>query len=261
MLDKNVALFLVSSLWFAFLFLHHIDKWPLWTSRALWLLDALFGRRLKGLYCKYRQQSVQMFWLQGRVQIDKIWSTGCWSGSSVRANSKENVCVCVCVHERLWSLTDGALLRLICCVWCFCYFWNHTDLYTKLFEQNSHSIIFQINQWYSHDLMNKTSVWLHFFPLFVCQDAGKETCVYPLPEPQDLFQASQMKFEDFQRDLRKLRKDLNGEMHRVNKWIYICFYTHFHACTWDHMHANACGHIQMDMQTNMNSQTNVQIHV
>lgn len=42
------------------------------------------------------------------------------------------------------------------------------------------------------------------------QDAGKETCIYPLPEPQDLFQASQMKFEDFQRDLRKLRKDLNG---------------------------------------------------
>uniref|UniRef100_A0A665VC32 FH2 domain-containing protein n=1 Tax=Echeneis naucrates TaxID=173247 RepID=A0A665VC32_ECHNA len=39
---------------------------------------------------------------------------------------------------------------------------------------------------------------------------GLETCVYPLPEPQDLFQASQMKFEDFQRDLRKLRKDLNG---------------------------------------------------
>nr|XP_001333061.4 formin-2-like isoform X1 [Danio rerio] len=42
------------------------------------------------------------------------------------------------------------------------------------------------------------------------EDAGKETCTYPLPEPQDLFQASQMKFEDFQRDLRKLRKDLNA---------------------------------------------------
>jgi len=42
------------------------------------------------------------------------------------------------------------------------------------------------------------------------QDAGRETCVYSLPEPQDLFQASQMKFEDFQRDLRKLKKDLNG---------------------------------------------------
>ncbi|XP_051579426.1 formin-2 isoform X2 [Myxocyprinus asiaticus] len=42
------------------------------------------------------------------------------------------------------------------------------------------------------------------------EDAGKETCTYPLPEPQDLFQASQMKFEDFHRDLRKLRKDLNA---------------------------------------------------
>ncbi|KAA0711020.1 Formin-2 [Triplophysa tibetana] len=41
------------------------------------------------------------------------------------------------------------------------------------------------------------------------ENAGKETCVYLLPEPHDLFQASQMKFEDFQRDLRKLRKDLN----------------------------------------------------
>ncbi|KAJ8360233.1 hypothetical protein SKAU_G00167580 [Synaphobranchus kaupii] len=42
------------------------------------------------------------------------------------------------------------------------------------------------------------------------EDAGKETCLYPLPEPQDLFQTSQMKFEDFQKDLRKLRKDLNA---------------------------------------------------
>lgn len=46
--------------------------------------------------------------------------------------------------------------------------------------------------------------------ILLYQDAGSETCVYPLPEPQDLFQASQMKFEDFQRDLRKLRKDLKG---------------------------------------------------
>lgn len=42
------------------------------------------------------------------------------------------------------------------------------------------------------------------------EDAGRETCVFPLPEPQDLFQASQMKFDDFERDLRKLRKDLNA---------------------------------------------------
>ena len=44
------------------------------------------------------------------------------------------------------------------------------------------------------------------------QDAGKEQCVFPLPEPQDLFQASQMKFEDFQKDLRKLKKDLRGNL-------------------------------------------------
>ncbi|KAK0151790.1 Formin-2 [Merluccius polli] len=41
-------------------------------------------------------------------------------------------------------------------------------------------------------------------------DAGKETCVYPLPEPQDLFQASQMKFEEFHKDMLRLRKDLRA---------------------------------------------------
>uniref|UniRef100_A0A3Q2Y8F2 FH2 domain-containing protein n=1 Tax=Hippocampus comes TaxID=109280 RepID=A0A3Q2Y8F2_HIPCM len=41
-----------------------------------------------------------------------------------------------------------------------------------------------------------------------------ETCAYPLPEPHDLFQASQMKFEDFQKDLRKLRRDLTGKVTR-----------------------------------------------
>ncbi|XP_051471733.1 formin-2 isoform X2 [Apus apus] len=40
------------------------------------------------------------------------------------------------------------------------------------------------------------------------EDAGKEQCIFPLPDPQDLFQASQMKFEDCQKDLRKMKKDL-----------------------------------------------------
>ncbi|KAM6355296.1 formin-2 [Podargus strigoides] len=40
------------------------------------------------------------------------------------------------------------------------------------------------------------------------EDAGKEQCIFPLPDPQDLFQASQMKFEDFQKDLRKMKKEL-----------------------------------------------------
>ncbi|XP_076154955.1 formin-2 [Alosa pseudoharengus] len=39
------------------------------------------------------------------------------------------------------------------------------------------------------------------------EDANKDTRTYPIPEPQDLFQSSQMKFEDFKRDLSKLRKD------------------------------------------------------
>ncbi|KAM9809144.1 formin-2 [Syngnathus typhle] len=52
------------------------------------------------------------------------------------------------------------------------------------------------------------------------ENAGKETCPYPLPEPHDLFQASQMKFEDFDKDLRKLRRDLTAcsrEMEKVCK--------------------------------------------
>ncbi|XP_061612248.1 formin-2 isoform X3 [Phyllopteryx taeniolatus] len=50
------------------------------------------------------------------------------------------------------------------------------------------------------------------------EDAGKETCVYPLPEPHELFQTSQMKLEDFQKDLTRLRKDLRSctsEVERV----------------------------------------------
>ncbi|XP_038149813.1 formin-2 [Cyprinodon tularosa] len=49
------------------------------------------------------------------------------------------------------------------------------------------------------------------------EDAGKDTSLYPLPEPQDLFQASQMKFEDFERDLRKLKKDLNACFDETDK--------------------------------------------
>ncbi|XP_051529534.1 formin-2-like [Myxocyprinus asiaticus] len=49
------------------------------------------------------------------------------------------------------------------------------------------------------------------------EDAGRETCVFPLPEPHDLFQASQMKFEDFTKDLLKLRKDLRACTAEVEK--------------------------------------------
>ncbi|KAK3541906.1 hypothetical protein QTP86_008103 [Hemibagrus guttatus] len=40
------------------------------------------------------------------------------------------------------------------------------------------------------------------------KNAGTENCVFPLPEPQDVFLASQVKFEDLSKELRKLGKDL-----------------------------------------------------
>ncbi|RVE59855.1 hypothetical protein OJAV_G00193080 [Oryzias javanicus] len=49
------------------------------------------------------------------------------------------------------------------------------------------------------------------------EDAGRDTCVFPLPEPHDLFQASQMKFEDFQKDLTRHRKDLRACSAEVEK--------------------------------------------
>lgn len=45
-------------------------------------------------------------------------------------------------------------------------------------------------------------------PLF--QHAGTDKSVFPLPEPQDFFQASQVKFEDLTKDIKKLRRDLTG---------------------------------------------------
>ncbi|XP_013876040.1 formin-2 [Austrofundulus limnaeus] len=49
------------------------------------------------------------------------------------------------------------------------------------------------------------------------EDAGRETCVFPLPEPHDLFQASQLKFDDFQKDLAHLKKDLRACTSEVEK--------------------------------------------
>ncbi|XP_078262506.1 formin-like isoform X4 [Rhinoraja longicauda] len=48
------------------------------------------------------------------------------------------------------------------------------------------------------------SYYLHHFD----KDAGTDRSIYPLPEPQELMQASQVKFEDLTKDLRKLKKDL-----------------------------------------------------
>ena len=52
--------------------------------------------------------------------------------------------------------------------------------------------------------------YLRFALLF--QHAGTEKSVFPMPEPQEFFQATQVKFEDLIKDTRKLKKDLMGKM-------------------------------------------------
>lgn len=42
------------------------------------------------------------------------------------------------------------------------------------------------------------------------QEAGTDKSVFPLPEPQDFFLASQVKFEDLIKDLRKLKRQLEA---------------------------------------------------
>ncbi|XP_061103761.1 formin-like [Conger conger] len=49
------------------------------------------------------------------------------------------------------------------------------------------------------------------------QNAGTDKSVFPLPEPQDLFLAAQVKFEDLEKDFRKLKKDLTACEKRVEK--------------------------------------------
>ncbi|XP_078134471.1 formin isoform X2 [Sander vitreus] len=47
--------------------------------------------------------------------------------------------------------------------------------------------------------------------------AGTEKSVFPMPEPQDFFQAGQVKFEDLTKDIRKLNKDLTACEKSVQK--------------------------------------------
>ncbi|XP_026142460.1 formin isoform X2 [Carassius auratus] len=49
------------------------------------------------------------------------------------------------------------------------------------------------------------------------ENAGTEKSVFPLPEPQDLFQAAQVKFEDLAKDLRKLKKELTACVKEVEQ--------------------------------------------
>ncbi|XP_073784056.1 formin isoform X2 [Danio rerio] len=49
------------------------------------------------------------------------------------------------------------------------------------------------------------------------ENAGTDKSVFPLPEPQDLFHAAQVKFEDLAKDLRKLKKELTACVKEVQQ--------------------------------------------
>eukprot|EP00079_Xenopus_tropicalis_P028558 XP_012823532.1 PREDICTED: formin-1 isoform X1 [Xenopus tropicalis] len=49
---------------------------------------------------------------------------------------------------------------------------------------------------------------VRYYLRYFDQDAGTDKSVFPLPESQDLLLASQVKFEDLDKDLRKLKKDI-----------------------------------------------------
>uniref|UniRef100_A0A8C1M4T5 Formin 1 n=1 Tax=Cyprinus carpio TaxID=7962 RepID=A0A8C1M4T5_CYPCA len=66
------------------------------------------------------------------------------------------------------------------------------------------------------------------------ENAGTEKSVFPLPEPQDLFHAAQVKFEDLAKDLRKLKKELTG-MNLTCLSVVLCFFN-FHP---EEMHKNS----------------------
>ena len=49
------------------------------------------------------------------------------------------------------------------------------------------------------------------------QHAGTDKSVFPLPEPQDFFQAAQVKFEDITKEARKLKRELTGRTCAVDR--------------------------------------------
>lgn len=53
------------------------------------------------------------------------------------------------------------------------------------------------------------------------QHAGTEKSVFPLPDPQEFFQAAQVKFDDLIKDARKLKKDLTGRTCPVSLLTFI----------------------------------------
>ncbi|XP_072818833.1 formin-1 isoform X11 [Vicugna pacos] len=58
--------------------------------------------------------------------------------------------------------------------------------------------------------INLVDYVVKYYLRYYDQEAGTEKSVFPLPEPQDFFLASQVKFEDLIKDLKKLKRQLEA---------------------------------------------------
>ncbi|XP_015451299.1 LOW QUALITY PROTEIN: formin-1 [Pteropus alecto] len=58
--------------------------------------------------------------------------------------------------------------------------------------------------------INLVDYVVKYYLRYYDQEAGTEKSIFPLPEPQDFFLASQVKFEDLVKDLRKLKRQLEA---------------------------------------------------
>ncbi|XP_038297778.1 formin-1 isoform X24 [Canis lupus familiaris] len=67
--------------------------------------------------------------------------------------------------------------------------------------------------------INLVDYVVKYYLRYYDQEAGTEKSVFPLPEPQDFFLASQVKFEDLIKDLRKLKRQLEASEKQM---IIVC---------------------------------------
>ncbi|XP_072594282.1 formin-1 isoform X3 [Vulpes vulpes] len=67
--------------------------------------------------------------------------------------------------------------------------------------------------------INLVDYVVKYYLRYYDQEAGTEKSVFPLPEPQDFFLASQVKFEDLIKDLRKLKRQLEASEKQM---IVVC---------------------------------------
>lgn len=74
----------------------------------------------------------------------------------------------------------------------------HSIVETKIAQRTS-SVI---SSWFNCCVLNVSQ-----------QNAGTDKSIFPLPEPQDVFLAAQVKFDDLNRDLRQLGRDLTSMWH------------------------------------------------